>query len=234
MSNPTNETITSMTAVSGSSTHPSFSMVPGRPGSPNWNQGKLNIWTSRCWSALLKATQERNNAPSMAKIASPAEKLRCRRLARALNPAASRGSEGISQRWCTIQSISSPHRIDLIHIRCLVMPVNGDDQRQSDRRFRSSHSNGKNYKNDPFERLRIRTVTPEGDEVQIRRVQHQFNPDENENGVAPRQRSRQTDGEEERRDKEIAGQRSHIGKLQTPNSKLQRNSNHQAPTDAAL
>jgi hypothetical protein len=46
----------------------------------------------------------------------------------------------------------------------------------------------------------MRTVTPERDEIQIRSVQHQFNADQCENGVPPRDGTGKADGEEQRGD----------------------------------
>ena len=44
----------------------------------------------------------------------------------------------------------------------------------------------------------MRAEAPEGDEIQVRGVQHQFDADEHENGVPPRDGAGKTDGEEQR------------------------------------
>src|SRR6185503_16675948 len=69
---------------------------------------------------------------------------------------------------------------------------------------------------------RMFAETPKGDKVQVRGVEHQFDADENNDGVAARQRAGQADAKEQRRQQEIAMQRRHGGgKLQAPKSKLQ-------------
>src|SRR6266566_6107522 len=122
MSRPTNDTITSITAVSGSSTQPSSSQV-----SPNWNQWKLKIWRDtspfpECCKAFAKATQDKIRAMPIEPIASEAANLRCRCFAKAETPAANSGKTGISQRYRIIQFIMwvleqlSFHRVYLVHI----------------------------------------------------------------------------------------------------------------------
>src|SRR5438445_939320 len=103
MSSPTNDTITSMTAVSGSSTQPSSSQA-----SPNWNQRKLKIWRDaspfpECCKAFAKATQDKIRAIPIEPMASEAANLRCRCFAKEERPAANSGKTGISQRYWTIQ-----------------------------------------------------------------------------------------------------------------------------------
>src|SRR5215472_3538588 len=56
----------------------------------------------------------------------------------------------------------------------------------------------------------MRAVTPECDEVQIRRVEHQFDANENEDGVAADERGCQTDGEQECGDEEVANRCCHF------------------------
>ena len=99
ISRPTRETITNITAASGSRTQPNFSQR-----SPNWNQGKLNTCRAASpdrperSSALTKATQEFTSASDMEPIAREAANFRWRCLAKALNAAAIAGSAGMSQR----------------------------------------------------------------------------------------------------------------------------------------
>src|SRR5205823_13471102 len=59
---------------------------------------------------------------------------------------------------------------------------------------------------------------------QVRRVEHQFDADQHDDRVAPRQGTGQTDAEEQSRKQEICGKRSHgCAKRQTPKPKLQKN-----------
>ena len=103
----TNETMTSMMAVSGSSTQPSCNHCP-----PNWNQ--LKPATSRntpfspwCSSVALNAHSESRNARTIEPMASVAASLRCRCLLTAITPDAASGSTGINHRFCAIQVIPS-------------------------------------------------------------------------------------------------------------------------------
>src|SRR6266404_266931 len=129
ISSPTNDTITSMTAVRGSSTQPNSSQA-----SPNWNQRKLK-WRGasplpECFNAFAKATQDKIRATPIEPIASEAANLRCRCFAREETPAANSGKTGISQRYRIIQFIMwvleqlSFHRVYLVHIGRFVMPIN--------------------------------------------------------------------------------------------------------------
>jgi hypothetical protein len=99
ISRPTNVTITSMMAVSGSSTQPSCNHWP-----PNWNQLKLNHFAEHavrrggCSVAQTRRAKAGNQA--IEPMASVAASLRCRCLFTAIMPAATSGSTGISQRFC--------------------------------------------------------------------------------------------------------------------------------------
>src|SRR5437660_11944443 len=67
-------------------------------------------------------------------------------------------------------------------------------------------------------------VTPKCNEVQVRRVEHQFDADQYDDGVAPCQRDGQADAEEQGRQHKVCGKWSHgFAKHQTPKAKLQKN-----------
>ena len=57
-----------------------------------------------------------------------------------------------------------------------------------------------NHEHDAGERFRVFAETPERDEVQVGRVEHEFDADEHEDGVAPRQRAGQADCKEHGRE----------------------------------
>src|SRR6266481_942097 len=133
ISRPTNDTITSMTAVRGSRTQPSSSHT-----SPNWNQRKLKTCRDtspfpECCQAFAKARQDKIRATPIEPIASEAANLRCRCFAKEETPAANSGKAGMSQRYRIIQFIMwvleqlSFHRVYLVHIGRFVMPVNRND-----------------------------------------------------------------------------------------------------------
>src|ERR1035441_448654 len=80
---------------------------------------------------------------------------------------------------------------------------------EPDSGFGRGNANRKDYEHYSGKRQRMGAVTPEGNEVEVCRVEHQLDADEHDDGVAPRQSARQADGEEQRRDEQIAEQRSH-------------------------
>jgi len=85
------------------------------------------------------------------------------------------------------------------------MPVNRDDQGETDGGFRSRDTNRKNHKENARERFGMFAEAPEGDKIQVRRIQHQFDADEDDNAIAPRERTGEADGEQERGKDEVAG-----------------------------
>jgi len=78
------------------------------------------------------------------------------------------------------------------------MAVNGNHHRKANSGLGGGDGNGKNCDYHADWLLRGRTETPESNEIQVRRGQHHFNADENENGVAPTERGEEADGEQRR------------------------------------
>src|SRR6516162_5211841 len=105
-------------------------------------------------------------------MASAADNWRRGCFSTALTPAAANGSAGISQRYWTIQLISTLQRIHLVHIRGLVVAVNGDNQCQPNGGFGCRHTNRKQHEENSGEQLRVGAVSPERNEVQVRRIEH--------------------------------------------------------------
>src|SRR5262249_48316378 len=68
----------------------------------------------------------------------------------------------------------------------------------------------KNYEHDSGQRFRMFAETPERNEVKVRCVQHEFDADEDDDGVAACQRTGQADGKQKRAQEEIAGERTHF------------------------
>src|SRR5581483_8898587 len=172
ISRPTKLTITSMIAESGSSTQPRRSVE-----SPIWNQSKLCVSCQGPPAAdfpkvLKKAMAESKNDIAIVPIGMVAANRRCGWLVMASTAAANRGSKGISQRFWIIQSIYvlSLQRIDFVEIDGFVMPVNRDDQCESDGCFCCRHRDGNNHKHDAGKRLRIGAVTPKRNEIEVGRV----------------------------------------------------------------
>src|SRR5438874_6223398 len=98
---------------------------------------------------------DNTKASTIEPTASAADNWRRGCLSMALTPAAASGSAGISQRYCTSQFISSLHRIHLVHVRGLVVAVNGNDQSQTNGGFGGGNANRKQREEDPDEQLRV-------------------------------------------------------------------------------
>jgi hypothetical protein len=77
------------------------------------------------------------------------------------------------------------------------MTVKGNHQRQADRRLRGADGDGKTANITPVSAFGVRAETPEGDEIQIRRVEHQLHADQHQDRVAARQRAGQADAKEQ-------------------------------------
>src|SRR3977135_235075 len=82
------------------------------------------------------------------------------------------------------------------------MAIDGDDERETDCGFRRGNGDGKDGDHHAGRILRRRPKPPESDEVQIRGRQHELDPDEDEDGVAPAERREQPDREKRGRDDE--------------------------------
>jgi hypothetical protein len=87
--------------------------------------------------------------------------------------------------------------------------MDGDDQAQSYGSFSGGDGDGEDGEHHAGERFGMRPIAPEGDQVEVGRVQHQLNADENENGVAADQSAGQADGEQQGCDEKIGGERRH-------------------------
>ena len=99
MSRLTRLTITSMMAVSGSSTQPSCTVSP-----PIWNQLKLNTCrvvspVAPCSSVCANAHSASRKENAIVPMVIAAANRRCGRVVSAIAAAAARGSAGISQRF---------------------------------------------------------------------------------------------------------------------------------------
>src|SRR5437867_1138746 len=97
---------------------------------------------------------------------------------------------------------SSFELVELIDIGRPIMPVDGDNHRQSYSGFGGGDRDGKDCDHHAGRRMRWRSETPERNEIQIRRREHHLDPDENENGVTATQRGEKPDGKQRRRDNE--------------------------------
>ncbi len=77
------------------------------------------------------------------------------------------------------------------------MAVDGEDDAQADGSFGGGDADGENGEHDAGQRLGMRSIAPEGDEVQVGGVQHQLNADQDKDGVAAGERAGQADGKDE-------------------------------------
>src|SRR5213593_3905067 len=91
---------------------------------------------------------------------------------------------------------SSFELIELIDIRGVIVAINGDDHRQTNRGFGGGDRDGKDCEHHTCWLVRLWSETPERDEIQIRRGQHQLDADEDENRVTPAKRRQESDGKQ--------------------------------------
>ena len=130
----------------------------------------------------------------------------------------------------------SLHRIDLVHIRRPVMPVDRDDERQANSGFGGGDGDAEEDEQHALQRLWVRAEAPEGDEIQVRGIEHQLDADEDHDGVAPGERADQTDAKQQRAQEEVVVERGHAGEDPSSKLKVQKKSQLQsskpAPTRA--
>jgi hypothetical protein len=86
--------------------------------------------------------------------------------------------------------------IELIDIRCSVVAVNGNDQRESDSGFGCGDGDGENCDHYPSGLVWFGAETPEGDEVEICCREHDLDADQDENGVTPAQCGQQSNAKQ--------------------------------------
>ena len=70
------------------------------------------------------------------------------------------------------------------------MPVSGENDCESNGGFCGCDADGENCEHDPRKSLGMRAEAPEGDEVQVGSVEHEFDPDEDEDRVTAGQGAR--------------------------------------------
>src|SRR5579862_104726 len=225
MSSPTKLTITSITAASGSSTHPRSTCA-----APTCTQVKFTVSRTAipcdhpvitCANAAIDRIRETPSEP----MASAAAGLRNGCFITAMTPDITIGTAGISHRICAISdgttcgvneetvsciNLSPLHHVHLVQVRRLRVAMNLDDEAKSNRGFRGGHGNRKNRKHHASERFGMRSVAPESNQIQIGCIQHQFNADQHEDRVAPRERARKADGKQQPGHQQIACQRIHL------------------------
>src|SRR5688572_6863444 len=105
--------------------------------------------------------------------------------------------------------ISPLHRTYFVNVCGFVVPVDGDDEREPDRSFSGGDADGEDGEHDSAECLGSGTITPEGDKVQVGRVEHKLDSDENEDRIATCQRASEADGKQKGGEQQIAVERVH-------------------------
>lgn len=76
------------------------------------------------------------------------------------------------------------------------MTENGEDQCEAQSRFSGGYRDCKQSEQRPVHQLGIGTEVPERDEIEVGRVQHDFQADQHDDDVPARKRSHQTNREE--------------------------------------
>src|SRR5690349_696733 len=57
--------------------------------------------------------------------------------------------------------------------------------------------------------MRVRAIPPEGDEIQVGRIEHQLDADQHQDRIAPREGARKSNGKEQSRENDVVGERRH-------------------------
>src|ERR1019366_5736772 len=206
MRSPTRLTMTHMSPLSGSRSQPSLTVPAPRP-----NHSKLQYRCSAgaaraAWSAM----QERTSEPAMAAIAAPAASRLPPLGVRAPTAAARSGSAGMVQRWLTAESIASALEVRRIRqADGLLVAVDRDHEGHAHRGLGGRHGDREEDEDDARGRRGGGAEAPERDEVQVRGVEHELEPQEDDDGVAARQGAREPDGEEQAREDQAQLQRAH-------------------------
>src|ERR1700722_4318483 len=93
------------------------------------------------------------------------------------------------------------------------MTVVGNHQAQADCGFGSCHGNRKNGKHHARQAIalpgRVLTESPKSDQIQVRRVEHQLDSNEDKDRVAPRKGNGEPDGKDKRSDDQERSERRH-------------------------
>jgi hypothetical protein len=82
--------------------------------------------------------------------------------------------------------------------------MNLNHEAQAYRSLRRRNRNREDGKHHTRQQLGMGPVSPEGNQVQIRRIQHQLNPNQHQDGVAARQRSGEANGEQQGGNKQMS------------------------------
>ena len=90
---------------------------------------------------------------------------------------------------------SAFERIRFLETDGFLVAVNGDHQGEADRGFGGGDRDGEDHEHHAGGRRGRGTITPEGDEIDVRRVEHQLDTEEDEDGVAPREGADEADAE---------------------------------------
>src|SRR5579863_10010916 len=194
MSRPTKQTITSMTAASGSSTHPRSTVDVPKRSHVKLTTARGAIPLDQRLTTFTKAASEINKEMESEPMASAAADLRRCCFRNAITPDATMGTAGISQRTpvmaeavscgvstaCSCIRPSPLHPVHLVEIGCIGVAIDGDHQAQAHGGFGRGHGDGEDGKHHPGEQFGMRTVAPERDQIEVRGVQHEFDADEHE------------------------------------------------------
>src|ERR1035438_2525357 len=90
------------------------------------------------------------------------------------------------------------------------LTIGGKDDCQSNCRFRCRDADGKDGEHDSGQCCGGRSIAPEGYEVEVGGVEHEFNSDEDKNCVAPGECAGQADGKEQCGQEQITLQGAHF------------------------
>src|ERR1051325_11480938 len=89
------------------------------------------------------------------------------------------------------------------------MPVYGNNERQPHGCFGRSHGDGEDHEYHTCERFGSGAEPPKSDEIEVGRVQHQLDPNQDDDRAASNECSRQSHAEQKCGNQQVAGQWCH-------------------------
>src|ERR1700722_5420198 len=152
----------------------------------------------------------------MEAIAIPAANLRWLCFRSAPMPAAKIGSAGINHRLRIIAGTPGVNTLlsppcEQAQVCRFRVPVDGEDQCQSNCCFRRSDGDREKSKDNARRRAPMVAIAPKGNEIEIGCIQHQFNANQHQDGVPASQRAGKTNRKQGARNKQTSCRGSHWG-----------------------
>src|SRR5438093_11895134 len=143
---------------------------------------------------MTAPAESRNDSSTAPQAIVPTALLESRPPKRPLKAKPANGRSGMS--GISASTLSPPQEVQLVDLNRVLVPVEGDDDRETDGDLARGHADDERREGlaDQVGDLR---EPREGDEVEVRRVEHQLDRHEDDDRVAPREDAENSDREED-------------------------------------